>query len=85
MSKADVHGRPYLTTAQARAGAVVTVDGDFDCVIGWSQHELIHDEEEDGLYFRCEAGRHFLSGQYEEDGDCYVGLYLGVVPENPEL
>jgi hypothetical protein len=67
----DIAGRPWLTNPQP--GDVVETDGDFTCIGNKKRKHIQADK--DGLYFTCNAGRHYLCGQLNDDGE-YVGLYL---------
>lgn len=49
-------------------GDIVKCTG-FDCVRP-GPHTVC--SSDDGLYIRCDQGRHYLAGQ--EDGDVYIGV-----------
>ena len=62
-------GTVRLSTLQA--GEQLQCDGGFTCV-NRGEVVTVH-EADDGLYFRCSGGRHYLRGHLDEDG-CLVGL-----------
>lgn len=72
MSTHDKDGRPYAKSSEVKAGDLLETDGDFTC-IGEKEIVLIQ-EDEQGLYFACDNGRHFLNGQ-ADDGEHLIGLY----------
>ncbi len=53
-----------------RAGMEVEIDGGFPCHPGGIVTLL----DDDGLYFKCVSGRHYLAGQLDENGHV-VGVY----------
>lgn len=69
----DLHGRPYLTAAEATPGMVVQVDDGFTCIGKWQDREIQKDA--DGLWIKCRSGRHYMDGQLSDDGKTYVGVY----------
>jgi len=74
----DKQGREYARMSDLKEGDEVTVDGDFTCMLPWSQAEVLGDE--DGLYILCEEGQHYLQGQLDyQDDDSLVGIYKGEV------
>lgn len=74
MSTHDKSGREYAKLSELKGGTMIELDEGFTChkagpvmVQGASG--------EGGLYFRCDAGLHFLDGQLAKDGDHLVGVY----------
>jgi len=78
---ADIQGHQYAKVDDVKAGDTVTVDGDFTCMAPWSQHVVQADK--DGLFIACGAGGHDLSGQIDDNGEYYLGIYSGVVEAPP--
>ena len=69
----DTNGRDYLSVADATAGDRVEVDAGFTCIGTEEQRMLGLDD--DGLFFECADGRHYLAGQINDAGTHYVGVY----------
>ena len=70
MSK-DIEGHSYLKIADAETGQRVELDGGFTCIKSGSVQLL---EDNKGLYFLCDNGRHYIEGQ-TDDGIYCVGIY----------
>jgi len=68
----DRSGRPWAKLSQLRAGEQVLLDKGFTCNCGGLT--TIY-EDTKGLYFNCDDGHHYLSGQ-ADDGEHCVGVYL---------
>jgi hypothetical protein len=66
----DVNGREYAKLSDLKEGDIVELDRDFSCMSGIV--EIFHSD--DGLYFVCIYGRHYLIGQMEADGSL-TGIY----------
>jgi hypothetical protein len=90
MTRTDLSGREYARLSELRAGMVVQVDGDFDCIEAWSTREVKHDPDAarraltqgaftdfPSLYIDCACGGHVLEDQidFEGDGDSLIGVY----------
>ena len=89
MTKTDIQGREYALLSRLRAGTVVQVDADFDCIEAWSTREVKHDLDAArraltqgastdffSLYVDCACGQHFLEAQIDvDDCDSLVGVY----------
>lgn len=71
LQKNDNAGRAYLRMDQARGGQVVELDDGFTCR-GKGRAMLY--AAEGGLYFCCDHGSHFISGQADDGIHC-VGIY----------
>lgn len=63
--------KSYIKLDELAPGDRVLVGG-FTCVKDGSTVEVQH--ADDGLWFRCSHGRHYLSGQLDTNGDL-VGLW----------
>ena len=70
--------RPFAPVSAVRAGTKIVVDGGFTCVEEGERHVIL--EDDDGLYFECRAGHHYLDGQLSDDELTYVGVYLENAP-----
>lgn len=57
--------------SEVREGDVLIADGGFTCIQTGSP--LAVKADEDGLYFSCASGKHYLDGQEDENGDL-IGL-----------
>ena len=59
----------FAKVSEIKAGDKVRLDAGFTC------HEagVVTIKADDGLYFECDEGHHYLSGQIEDDH--YVGIY----------
>lgn len=67
----DSHGNEYAKISQLMPGQKIWHDGGSPCWRGhWSRLRY-----EDGFYFPCRRGRHYLSGQADNGEDC-VGIYV---------
>ncbi len=73
MAQSDLSGRPWLRLADAKAGQMIETDAGFTCIGAGEKTEILADAN-GGLYFICEDGTHYLSGQ-ADDGEHCVGLY----------
>lgn len=61
----------YLKLTEAKAGQKVRLDGGFTCVkAGFIE---LH-EDNDGIYFECKEGHHYIEGQADDGIHC-VGMY----------
>lgn len=59
-----------------KVGMTVFTDDGFTCI---GKGKVIIHSDENGFYFPCEVGRHYLDGQLskDENGDpLFVGLYV---------
>ena len=63
--------RPFIKISEVYEGCSIEVDGDFSCCR--EGEVFLVEEDEDGFFFRCSEGLHYIDGQIE--GDYYVGLY----------
>lgn len=68
----DINGRMYSMIDFTFKGSLVEVDGDFTCMPKGKVNEVLQDDE-GHLFIPCSEGRHYLSGQIEEN--YYIGLY----------
>lgn len=68
----DTSGRPWLRLSKAKAGQIIETDSGFTCIGTGEKVALLADDH--GLYFLCEDGEHYISGQ-ADDGEYCVGLY----------
>lgn len=78
----DIQGREYAKLSQLKAGDIVTVDGDMDCMKPWSQH--IVEVDDFGLSIPCKHGAHYLNGQLRDEtdkDDSLIGIYAGEVAQ----
>lgn len=55
-----------------KTGDRVIVDGGFDCMTQ-GIHPLQYDSREDAFFLHCVRGKHYLSGQEDNDGEL-VGI-----------
>jgi hypothetical protein len=80
MSSHDNQSREYAKLTDLRAGNIVELDDNFTCHNKgkWTTHlTTIYEDGKGRLFFYCEHGKHFLSGQTDDDdveGYC-VGVY----------
>ena len=63
--------REYLKIADAKVGLEVELDNGFTCRV--AGRALLR-ADPGGLWFMCDNGQHFLSGQAQD------GYYIGVYP-----
>jgi len=68
----DTSGREYLKLADAKDGMIVELDGGFTCRRA-GKAMLYHDRAK-GLYFFCDDGSHYISGQADDGIHC-IGMY----------
>lgn len=63
----------WAKVSEVSAGDTLVADDGFTCL---RKDDTLTVEYADGLYVRCDHGRHYLSGQLEqyESGDRYVGF-----------
>jgi hypothetical protein len=62
---------PWAKVGEVRVGSHLICDGGFTCVPQGKRVTV--KEAEDGLYFKCSEGRHYLCGQVDDEG-CLIGL-----------
>lgn len=67
----DTNGRPWAKLSELEAHRLVELDGGFTC---HKAGPVTLYQDEVGLYFECEDGRHYVSGQ-ADDGEHCVGIY----------
>lgn len=74
----DARGRAYARHAELREGQRIELDDGFDCVEHNPEHPTTRTvlKDEQGLYFVCKSGKHYLAGQVE--GDVLIGIYHAV-------
>lgn len=67
----------FARIADVKAGAIVKADGRFSCIGNGAIKEVKADRAGE-LYVECTAysGKHFLSGQVDDEGETYLGLSL---------
>lgn len=70
--KTDLNGREYLKLEEARPGMVVELDSGFECFKA-STVTLMSDNE--GLYFYCTAGLHYIHSQCNSETSHCIGMY----------
>lgn len=58
-------------------GTQILLDEGFNCVEVGAQRAVCRDDN--GLYFLCHSGRHYLDGQLSDNGKHYVGIALAPV------
>ncbi len=63
--------REYLKLSEAKAGMEIEIDGGFTC--SDAGVALLH-EDENGLFFYCENGHHYIS---DDDYHC-IGIYAAL-------
>jgi hypothetical protein len=68
----DKQGRAYLKIREAKPAMTVELDGDFSCVRKGAKRVLLADRN-GGLFFNCQIGAHYLSGQRRDN--YYIGVY----------
>jgi hypothetical protein len=61
----------YARQNEVREGTHLVTDAGFTCI---GSGEIVEVFDDDGLYFLCKDGRHYLSGQLERGQ--YIGLTL---------
>lgn len=64
--------RNFAKVSEISAGDIIEVDGGFTCIAEDSKI-IVHSDNE-GLYFICNQGQHWLGGQLD-DGDVLIGIY----------
>jgi hypothetical protein len=69
----DSHGRPYLRVEDAKEGVIVECSG-LTCMTEMEEATLLRDSN-GALFFSCADGRHYIKGQLDHAGTCYLGLY----------
>lgn len=70
----DLQGRPYARLSRLNAGDKVVVDGDFDCMVPWSE-KTVHADGSGNLWIACSSREHGLDGSLMDDGDTLMGIY----------
>lgn len=71
ISGRDRDGRKYLSKRQAAPNIAVELDDGFTCT---KRRRAQLQEDENGLFFTCRDGKHYLDGQLT-DGSYYIGVY----------
>lgn len=76
MATHDLQGRAYKLMAETKAGDIVSVDADFECIKSWDTRAVYADDE-GKLWIPCKSGKHYLDGQEDQrDGtDALIGIY----------
>jgi hypothetical protein len=69
----DRQGRTYLRLDQAQGGQMVELDGGFTCHASGIVMLCVCPETRE-LFFHCDDGKHFISGQADDGRHC-VGIY----------
>jgi hypothetical protein len=67
---------PTTKLSDVKEGNILVADAGFDCLTA-GKHE-VH-RSPDGLYIRCEQGRHYLDGQVDRENNL-----VGLVAIDPE-
>jgi flavorubredoxin len=67
----DKDGREWVKLSNLKGGETVELDHRFTCHSPGKVTVLLDD---DGLYFTCDEGQHYLEGQCDDDDHC-VGVY----------
>lgn len=62
--------RKYATVIDTKAGMRLGVDREFDC-----RPRKLVEEDDNGLFVRCDKGKHYLEGQLDETEAYYIGFY----------
>ncbi len=57
---------PFAKLADVHPRHVLVCDDRFDCVSPFTMLRI--KEDENGLYFKCTEGKHYLDGQADDDG-----------------
>lgn len=65
---------PFAQIADVHEGTKLIADGGFTCLKAGAAVTV--ERGADGLFVPCADGKHFIDGQLD-DGDEYIGLYLG--------
>jgi len=72
----DLQNRPYARLSELSAGSLVDLDEHFDCMSQRTGVVLHFDQTENGLYFTCNHGAHFIDEQLDDDDDDHlIGIY----------
>lgn len=75
--KCDHLGREYARLSELDLGVKIDLDGGFDCREGKRNSGLTVHGDANGMFFACDEGRHYLSGQIDDDdGDTLIGVYV---------
>ena len=80
MTKVDRFNRPYARLCDLKAGDKIELDGGFSCQR--ATIVTVH-KDSDGLFFRCQEGRHYLRGQLLDDCVDLDGFLIGVYHHVP--
>ena len=68
----DKSGREYAKLSALNPGDRIELDSGFTCAQP-GYHTVF--QSDDGLYFRCTHGRHYLKGQCDDNEYC-IGIYI---------
>lgn len=71
MSTHDKSGKPYAKLSELKVNDKVMLNASFSCHSGG---ETVLEQDEQGLYFKCKVGKHYISGQAVNGEHC-VGIY----------
>ena len=71
MDTHDTKGRPWAKLSELKVGDKIETDVGFDCIGAETRFVCVDD---DGLYFVCKEGRHYLTGQTVDD-EHLIGIY----------
>jgi hypothetical protein len=72
MSTHDTNGRLWAKMSDMKEGMTIELDSGFTCHAPGEVEVKLAD---DGFYFECEEGRHYLHGQ-ADDGEHLIGIYM---------
>lgn len=70
----DTSGRQWARLSELKAGDKVSLDRGFSCRAGKSSVVEVKADENGSLYFDCNDGKHYLSGQVGKY-DHLIGVY----------
>ena len=77
MPLTDTKGATWAHENTIKAGDWIKPDGGFDCLREGAVCQVHQDSRREGisgLYVKCDDGRHYLDGQFGDNGEL-IGIY----------
>ncbi len=71
----------FAKVSEVKAGDLLVTDNGFTCIKAGKQVKV--EQAEDGLYFKCAHGRHYLSGQIDDLEGMSEEHYIGLTKVQP--
>jgi hypothetical protein len=69
----NVSIKPFAKFTEIEQGDLIKVDAGFSCIRPYAKR--IVSKNKSGLYFACDAGKHYLAGQIQDKDGALVGIY----------